>query len=93
MSNIDLYLLHFNQPYKHAKHYLGIAKNGIDRRLIEHRKGKGANLTKVIKMAGIEFTLARIWLNVPRKSENKLKGRGLTIYCPLCSIKPRNPKL
>lgn len=92
MSKVDLYLLHFEEPYKHAKHYLGVAKNGIDRRLEEHRSGHGANLTRVLKRNGIGFILAKTWLQVPRMSENKIKGRGLSIYCPICSNKPREPK-
>lgn len=91
--NIDLYLLHFEQPYKHARHYLGIARNGIERRIEEHRAGKGANITAVVKRNGIGFVLAKSWLNVPFKSEKKIKGRGLKVYCPICSQKPREPTL
>lgn len=53
-----VYLLHFNQPYQHAKHYLGSADD-VERRLAEHAKGQGARLMEVITQAGIGFTLAR----------------------------------
>lgn len=93
MSTVDLYLLHFDQPYKHARHYLGITKVGIENRIEQHRKGEGANITRILKRNGITFTVARTWLSVPRMSENKIKGRGLTIYCPLCKSNPRNPRI
>jgi len=88
-----MYLLHFCTPYKHAKHYLGIAYSGIERRIEEHRQGRGANITKVLKANNIEFVVAKTWLQVSRKSENKVKGRGLTEYCPICNPKPREPRL
>lgn len=90
---VDLYLLHFDTPYKHAKHYLGIAYSGIENRIEDHRNGRGANITKVLKANNITFTVAKTWLQVPRKSEMKMKGRGLTEYCPICSLKPREPRL
>ncbi len=91
--NVDMYLLHFDKPYHHAKHYLGIAKNGIERRVAEHLAGQGANLTRILKLNGIGFVVAKTWLDVPKKSEMKLKGRGLSEYCPICSDKPREPRL
>jgi predicted GIY-YIG superfamily endonuclease len=47
-----VYLLHFDRPLKHAKHYLGYA-NDLQARLEQHRSGNGARLIQVVQEAGI----------------------------------------
>ncbi len=47
-----VYLLHFSEAYKHAKHYLGSADD-LEARLERHRRGNGARLIQVIAQAGI----------------------------------------
>jgi predicted GIY-YIG superfamily endonuclease len=86
-----IYLLHFDRPYKHARHYLGCTTRPIAVRLQEHASGNGARLVEVITQAGITWQLARIWrLHGPWAQgwakERKLKSRhdspGL---CPICN--------
>jgi hypothetical protein len=38
-----VYLLHFDRPYKHARHYLGWTAN-LQARLDSHRAGHGARI-------------------------------------------------
>jgi len=79
-----VYLLHFEQPYRHARHYIGYADD-IQRRLQEHRAGHGARLTAVIREAGIGFVLAKVWKGRSRKTERKLKNRHeAPRLCPIC---------
>ena len=47
MTAGTVYLLHFDQPYKHARHYVGWASN-VKRRLAEHEAGRGARLLAVV---------------------------------------------
>jgi hypothetical protein len=54
-----IYMLHFDRPYRHAKHYVGWTADLLDR-LDAHAKGNGARLVEVIWQAGIGFTLVRI---------------------------------
>jgi hypothetical protein len=54
-----IYLLHFDQPYKHAKHYTGWTEDLLDR-LDRHASGRGARLVEVIWQAGLGFTLVRL---------------------------------
>ena len=54
-----IYLLHFDQPYKHAKHYTGWTEDLLHR-LDRHAAGNGARLVEVIWQAGIGFTLVRL---------------------------------
>jgi hypothetical protein len=85
-----VYLLHFTQPYKHARHYLGWAAAGhLDSRIEAHRSGQGARLMAVIEAAGIGFELARTWPG-GRARERQIKRQGgASRCCPLCGIRPR----
>lgn len=79
-----VYLLHFDQPYKHARHYIGFAEN-LKKRLTLHAIGHGARLMEVIKAAGINWRLARTWQG-DRRLERKLKKRKhAALLCPFCS--------
>lgn len=78
-----VYLLHFNRPYKHARHYLG-STNNLNARLERHRAGNGARLIEVITQAGIGFTLARTWEG-GRTLERRLKNwHNSPKLCPIC---------
>ena len=88
-----VYLLHFDAPFGHARHYTGWSAN-LSLRLAEHAAGHGARLTEVVAAAGIGWTLARTWPNVPRAEERRLKNRGgASRRCPLCGITPRTGQL
>jgi hypothetical protein len=81
-----VYLIHFDRPYKHSRHYLGFADN-VDARLERHRAGHGSRLMEVITNAGITWQLARTWTG-DRKFERRLKNRKESpALCPICSPK------
>lgn len=85
---MTVYLLHFEQPYKHARHYLGSSDN-VKRRLAEHEAGRGARLLAVVHAAGIGWELARLWPG-GRQRERQIKNQGgLSRHCPLCGVTPR----
>lgn len=87
-SDSVVYLLHFDTPYKHAKHYLGFVETGegLQARLTRHAKGQGARLMEIVSGAGIGFKLARSWQNATRDFERKLKNRKETPQlCPICN--------
>jgi predicted GIY-YIG superfamily endonuclease len=80
-----VYLLHFDTPYWHARHYIGWTEN-LDERLEAHRNGTGANLMWVIKQVGIGFQLARQWNNASRRDERRIKNLGgASRMCPVCT--------
>ena len=84
-----IYLLHFDQPYKHARHYLGWASD-LDARLAQHAAGTGARLLQVARDAGIGWQLARTWPG-DRYRERQLKNQGgRSRMCPVC--KHNTPK-
>lgn len=60
---MNVYLLHFNRRINssHAtQHYLGFACD-LDKRIRQHRQGKGARLTQVAVKRGITFRVAEVW--------------------------------
>jgi predicted GIY-YIG superfamily endonuclease len=84
-----VYLLHFDRPYQHARHYLGWALD-LNTRLADHNAGRGARLLQVVHTAGIGWTLARTWTGATRNRERQLKRQGgASRCCPLCGVKPR----
>jgi len=79
-----VYLLHFDTPLAHARHYLGFTFD-LDRRLKEHAGGNGnARIMEVLAERGIGFILARTWEG-PQRLERQLKRQhhGPRL-CPLC---------
>jgi predicted GIY-YIG superfamily endonuclease len=86
-----VYLLHFDRPYKHARHYTGWAgsSRSLTARLARHAAGNGARLLAVARAAGITWQLARTWEG-PRARERQLKRQGgASRHCPMCGVRPR----
>lgn len=85
----DIYLLHFDSPYHHAKHYLG-STTDLERRVEEHRRGvSDVKLMKVVHAAGIGFTLARTWKGDKNRERQLKKQGGLARQCPICKAEAR----
>ncbi len=90
ISGSQVYLLHFKQPFKHARHYLGYAES-LQVRLALHANGHGARLTQVVKASGGSWVLARTWPG-GRDLEYRLKRwhSGVKL-CPICQGKVLPP--
>lgn len=88
-----LYLVHFDRPFRHARHYLGYTfENGDDahaavaKRLDRHRRGHGSRLLRHVADAGIGFTVVRVWPGLGRDAERRLKRSGHgPRHCPVCN--------
>ena len=79
-----VYLIHFNQAYRHARHYVG-STDDLAGRLDAHRSGQGARLLQVVTDAGIGFECVRTW-NGGRKLERQIKSRKeAPRLCPICA--------
>lgn len=87
-NQVIVYLIHFEEKYKHAGHYLGSAEN-LAVRMADHRKGKGARLLAVLNEQGINYKVVRVWKKGGRALEKRFKhAKNHTRLCPIC-----NPKL
>lgn len=85
-----VYLLHFAQPYRHARHYTGWTTD-LDARLAEHKAGRGARLLQVIGNAGIDWSLARTWEGTRSRERQLKRTGGASRRCPLCGVRPARP--
>jgi RNA:NAD 2'-phosphotransferase (TPT1/KptA family)/GNAT superfamily N-acetyltransferase/2'-5' RNA ligase/8-oxo-dGTP pyrophosphatase MutT (NUDIX family) len=95
----QVYLLHFDidpkeeipstredakKPF-HARHYMGWAENAQERIDQHYKATSGVKLIEAIHAKGISFTVARIWDNVDRDFERRMKNQGgLNRHCPIC---------
>jgi len=78
-----VYLLHFEKPYKHARHYWGWALK-VEARNTHHLNGTGGRLPAVVAAAGIAWEIA---LAMPgdKNRERQMKNRGgASRLCPIC---------
>lgn len=82
-----IYLLHFDTPLAHARHYVGFSENGhtLPARIEHHRRGtSGARIMEVLNERNIGFQVAAVWEG-DRTLERKLHKRGKSHICPLCN--------
>jgi len=91
---VAVYLIHFAEPYRHAKHYLGYCDDthhgtdlAVETRVDFHRRKRGSKLLKAVVEAGIDFKVVRVWPYAGRTFERKLKCQSSTPYCPECNPK------
>lgn len=81
---MTVYLIHFDTPYKHARHYLGFATD-LRVRLDSHYLGVGARLMQVVGQAGIKWHVVRTWKG-DRGLERQLKNqKNSPRLCPICN--------
>lgn len=81
-----VYLIHFDKPYKHARHYIGFTTQIADRMNTHVTAGtRSAKLMQVITAAGITWQIAKLWSDKTRAFERQLKKwHGAVKFCPLC---------
>lgn len=78
-----IYLIHFDRPYHHARHYLGWTQY-LDARLAHHQAGNGARLMAAVSAAGIGWRVVQTWKG-DRNLERRIKNcHGLAQCCPVC---------
>lgn len=88
-TSVDVYLLCFDREYPNGhkpRHYIGSTPpSRLLERLVEHSSGRGSRLLEVINQAGIGFQCVKVWENVTREFEIRLKRRHKPyIFCPRC---------
>jgi predicted GIY-YIG superfamily endonuclease len=88
MAKTDIgtvYLIHFDKPYKHCRHYIGWTNLPEGERFNRHKNGNGSKLLRAVNKAGIEYKIVRTWENVSFEFEQKLKKRkNASQLCPVC---------
>jgi predicted GIY-YIG superfamily endonuclease len=81
-----VYLIHFDEKFYHAQHYIGYSADKLfDKRIEHHKKGTGSSLMRAIMKAGIGWNVVRTWSNEDGNFERKLKNRKKASgICPIC---------
>jgi len=94
----DLFLLHFEQPYHHARHYLGYAV-GVGRgsryaAAIVNGFAIGPHeLVMAAQGAGITMQVADVLVGEGRATQRRMRAsHNLSRYCRLCSSSPAAPR-
>src|SRR5579862_2870322 len=87
----SVYLLHFDRPYHHARHYVGFTHD-IGRRIVRHQNGRGSPLIQAVVEAGIKFKVARVWRNVTVRFERRIHKMQKKFLCPLCVGRGKEPR-
>ncbi len=92
-----VYLICFDRPFKHARHYIGYCNDGeeaLESRIDRHRRGDGSRLLRAVTAAGIGWKVVRTWPDGDRNFERKLKNRKkASELCPVCREGLRKAKL
>lgn len=98
MSNIRqgfVYILHFDDPLGHARHYIGSTGNLL-RRLTAHANGAGSALTREACRRGLRWRLGALGVSTwaaMRRNEREVKvQRNAERYCGLCHALPARIK-
>jgi len=78
-----VYLIHFERPYKHARHYLGWTVD-IEQRLKSHATGNGARLMEVVTKAGIPWHVSRTWQGGPELEQALKTWNNGSRHCFSC---------
>lgn len=83
---MTVYLVCFDRPLEHARHYVGYTSGRLVDRLSLHAAGRGARILQVCRERGIGWRLARTWPGAPRALERAIKrgAHGVRV-CPFCS--------
>lgn len=86
-----VYLIHFERPIGNARHYVGYTDD-FEKRVTEHRSGKGSQLTRLANEKGINWLVVRVWQNSTLDKEKSIKGMSTRITCPICRQKETDKK-
>jgi predicted GIY-YIG superfamily endonuclease len=79
-----VYLVHFEKPLHHARHYVGYT-DSLDARMICHQNGNGSKLLRAVTGAGISWDVVRVWRDVDRTFERRIKNQKHSWrHCPVC---------
>lgn len=80
-----IYLLHFEQPLRHARHYLGFTEGEtVDQRIERHRSGRGSKLMAAVTRSGIDFRVVKTWSGTRHLERELKRSKNIPRHCPVC---------
>ena len=97
LMNKYVYILHFDKPFHHARHYIGSANN-VAERVAKHTSNPDVKMLIAALQQGITFTVARTFRNNRvngHTKEYRIKrsgGVGKQGLCPICNKEKKQKK-
>lgn len=87
-----IYLLHFDVPHHHARHYMG-ATFDLEARLTAHRQGRGSRLTRALCKGNATWKLGGLWewtesidqISLWRLEKNFKSRHQGPAFCSICN--------
>lgn len=86
----DLYLLHFDPPYRHARHYLGYAIGTGRGRSYAKAQAEGMaigahELVQAAQWGGVVISVADVLVGEGRATQRAMRSsHNLARHCPIC---------
>jgi hypothetical protein len=89
-----IYIIHFDKPYYHARHYVGYCAEGkLEERLARHRQGRGSRLMLAVESAGLTWRVV-VTRHGDRCVERSIKkAKNTPRFCPECRLAPKFRKI
>lgn len=91
MNPAYIYVLHFNEPLHHARHYTGCTTH-LQARLTAHANGQGSSLSRYMWANQLEWTLGSLFVCTKaamRRHERALKNtNNAPKFCGICFNPP-----
>ena len=78
------YLIHFDTKFGHAQHYVGFTDN-YSRRISEHRLSRGAKLLTAVNLAGIGWSVVKVWKDGRGRERHIKRQKNTKRFCPVCN--------
>lgn len=81
-----IYIIHFDQPFHHARHYVGYCQEGgLTTRIDQHRSGTGSVLLRHLNEVGITWRVVNLIHGGDRVMERTIKRTNhVNRWCPFC---------
>lgn len=80
-----VYLIHFDAPYHHARHYIGWTRD-LAARFQRHAEGHGSPLLRAVTAAGIRWRVVRLFIGGKALERHFKDFHGAGRLCPYCCI-------
>jgi len=82
-----VYLLHFDRPFRHMRHYVGAAADLLALELLIANPGMHTRSSMLIaaKKAGVRFTIGRIWRGGAERADLVRSHQNHTRHCDICT--------
>jgi len=82
-----VYLLHFDRPFRHMRHYVGsVASLAELEQLLEHPTIRARSpILAAATLAGVQFSVGRVWRGGALRADLVRDQQNHARYCDICT--------